>query len=61
MWDTHLVVADLRFRLVIRRCRGVVGRRCRCRRVVGRRGRSRSITRERLHYSITVVRVNQRV
>jgi len=42
------VIADLRFRLVVRRCR--------CRRVVGRRGRSRSITRERLHYSITFSR-----
>ena len=31
------------------------------RRVVGRRGRGRSITRKRLHYSKTVVVVNQLV
>ena len=41
-----------------RRRKGTRRGRCRGRRVVGRRGRGRSITRERLHYSITVVVVN---
>ena len=65
------MVGDLRLRLVIGRSRRMVGRRGRSRRMVGRRGRgrgvvgrrcrSRCITRERLHYSITVVVVNQLV
>ena len=55
----HLVVADLRLRRVVSRLGLVV---CRCgRRVVGCRGRGRSITRKRLHYSKTVVVVNQLV
>ena len=57
----HLMVGDLRLRLVIGRSRRMVGRRGRGRGVVGRRCRSRCITRERLHYSITVVVVNQLV
>ena len=67
------MVADLRLRLVVCRLWLVIYRLrlvicrlwlviCRLgRRVVGRRGRGRSITRERLHYSKTVVVVNQLV
>jgi len=50
------LVIGRRSRLVICRGRLVI---CRGRRVVGRRCRSRSITRIRLHYSKTVVVVNQ--